>query len=144
MFCSSISLLLKLAQLFIYLNNFSKHCSSSWSRIKKDFPKLLSVGFYLQMVIYIFSFMFVAVSRNECFCPHPWQWQIGTLCVFFAWIMLIFHLNGLPSIGIYIGILWKIIHKFLLVSIIAGLLILAFGFAFYMAFYEPTLPVSFM
>ena len=85
----------------------------------------------------------MAVSSNNCFCIHRWQWQVGTVAVFLSWISFIIYISDLPSIGLNLQILWTIIYRFLTVALIAILLLLAFGFAFYMAFYEPQLPVSF-
>ena len=52
-------------------------------------------------------------------------------------------LNKWPALGIYIGIIRKITIRFLSVSVIAILLLISFTFTFYMAFYEPDLPVSY-
>ena len=98
---------------------------------------------YLEVPLFILSFAFVGVLHHKCLCPHRGQWQAGIIAVFFAWMDLLLFLNKWPNLGVYIGMLQKIIIKFLAVAIIAILLLLAFGFAFYMAFYEPDLPVSF-
>ena len=97
---------------------------------------------YLEIPLYIFSVIFVNVIHRECLCPSRGQWQIGTIAVFLAWVNLLLFMNKWPDLGIYISMLWRIILNFLKVSIIALFLIIAFGFAFYMAFYEPDLPVS--
>ena len=100
-----------------------------------------SLSNYLEIPMYLLSIAFVATT-NSCFCPSPLQWQAGTVAVFFAWINFILFLNKWPDLGIYIGIVWKITIRFLSVSVIATLLLLSFTFAFFMAFYEPDLPVS--
>ena len=97
---------------------------------------------YLEVPMYILSITFVSVFQHECLCPSRGQWQAGIIAVFFAWIDVLLFLNKWPSIGVYMEMLWKIILRFLKVSIIAVLLLFAFGLAFYMAFYEPDLPVS--
>ena len=96
---------------------------------------------YLEIILYVFSIAFVAVF-SECACPTNGQWQIGTVAVFFAWIDLLLFLYKLPKIGIYVGMMWQIALRFLKVVFMAILLSLAFTFAFYMAFYEPNIPVS--
>ena len=130
---NAISLLFTLVQI-----NKSNHVPWSWQWIKMLFSPILNRG----NAISISSIFFVAVSQSNCFCPNRWQWQFGTVAVFLTWISFILFLSDLSSIGVNIRILLKIIYRFLTVSIIAILLILAFGFAFYMAFYEPKLPVS--
>lgn len=95
---------------------------------------------YIEIVLYSFSIGFVIVF-DDCYCPTSAQWQIGTVTVFFAWIDLLMFLYKLPKIGIYVGMMLQITQRFLNVVIIAVLLSLAFGFAFYMAFFEPSIPV---
>ena len=97
---------------------------------------------YVEIPLYTLSLIFVNVIHRECLCPSRGQWQIGTIAVFLAWVDLLLFMNKWPDLGIYISMLWRIIVNFLKVSIIALFLIIAFGFAFYMAFYEPDLPVS--
>ena len=97
---------------------------------------------YVEVPMYILSITFVSVFQHVCLCPSREQWQAGIIAVFFAWINLLLFLNKWPSLGIYLEMLWKIILRFLKVSIIAVLLLFAFGLAFYMAFYEPDLQVS--
>ena len=96
---------------------------------------------YLEITLYTFSIAFVVVF-DDCFCPSDSQWQIGTVAVFFAWMNLLLFFYKLPKIGIYVGMMLQITRRFLDVVIIAVLLSLAFGFAFYMAFYEPSIPVG--
>ena len=97
---------------------------------------------YVEVPLYILTFVFVGVLHHKCLCPYRGQWQAGIIAVFFAWMDLLLFLNKWPILGVYIGMLQKIILRFLTVAIIAILLLLAFGLAFYMAFYEPDLPVS--
>ena len=97
---------------------------------------------YLEIPIFILSISFAGIFHNDCFCPSSTQWQAGIVAVFLAWMDLLLFLNELPAYGIYIAMLWKILLKFMKVSIIAFLLHVAFTFAFYMAFYEPQLTVS--
>ena len=101
-----------------------------------------SLSNYLEIPMYLLSIAFMATT-NSCFCPSPLQWQAGTVAVFFAWIDFILFLNKWPALGIYIGIIRKITIRFLSVSVIAILLLISFTFTFYMAFYEPDLPVSY-
>ena len=97
---------------------------------------------YIEVPMYILSAVFLTVLHRDCLCPSHGQWQAGTVSLLLAWITLLLFLNKWPSLGIYIGMLWQIVLRFLMVAIIIVLLLIAFMFAFYMAFYEPSLPVS--
>lgn len=108
-----------------------------WNRFKSHIRRET-----FTLVFSVCSILFMAVSPNNCFCPRRWQWQCGTVAVFLSWISFIIYISDLPSIGFNLKILLTIIYRFLTVALIAVLLLLAFGFAFYMTFYEPKLPVS--
>ena len=85
-------------------------------------------------------FMIIAVL-NECFCPTSPHWQLGTCVVFLAWIDLLTFLYKFPKLGMYLVMMERIVKKFVRVMVLAVLVFLGFGFAFYMTFYEP-IPVS--
>lgn len=122
-----------------YLKTRQCPCNpKSW--INWDYFKTLSN--YLEVPMYTLSIVFVSVFNNDCLCPSRGQWQAGIIAVFLAWIALILFLNKWPTLGVYIAMLGKIIMRFVTVLIIGFLLIIAFGLAFYMTFYEPDLPVS--
>ena len=97
---------------------------------------------YIEVPLFVFSIIFCAVFGTTCFCPYNFQWQFGIIAVLLGWLNLIFFLRNLPKSGIYIGMLLHISRTFLKTGILAFLLILAFSFAFYMAFFDPTLLVS--
>lgn len=142
-FLSVFRLLLEFGQLIntrrlIQLLCCSKEKDDTWV-IKPEY--FHSPSNYLEIPMYILSIAFVGTT-NSCFCPSRIQWQAGTVAMFFGWVDFILFLNKWPDLGIYIGIIWKITIRFLSVSLIAILLLLAFTFTFYMAFYEPDLPVS--
>ena len=73
---------------------------------------------------------------NDCWCAPPWQWQIGALAVFMAYINFLYILKGLPLLGVYIPInmLFNIVTTFLKLIYLPILLILSFAFPFYMLF----------
>ena len=99
---------------------------------------------YIELSLYFFSIVFVLVffRSGDCLCPTKLQWEIGTVAVFFAWINLLLFLHKLPSVGVYVGMMWQIIKSFMKAIILALLLSVAFGLVFYMAFYDPNVPVS--
>ena len=79
-------------------------------------------------IIFVFGFW------NDCWCAPAWQWQIGALAVFLAYVNLILHLRGLPVVGVYINLLISIVFKFIQLLYLTILLILAFAIPFYMVF----------
>ena len=71
---------------------------------------------------------------NDCWCAPPWQWQIGALAVFLAYINLLMLLKGMPWLGIYINMFLNIVFEFMKLILLPFLLILSFAFPFYMLF----------
>ena len=52
---------------------------------------------YLDIVLYISCIIFVSSALNNCACPTKWQWQIGCIAVFLAWIDLLIFLRMAPG-----------------------------------------------
>ena len=89
------------------------------------------------------SIIFVVVTK-QCVCPAIRQWQLGTVVTFFAWIDLLTFLYKFPKFGVYLLMMEHIVKKCVRVIVIAFLFSLAFGFAFYMTFYDPNVPVIYI
>ena len=94
--------------------------------------------FVLDFTLFFLSpiFMITAVS-NECFCPTSSHWQLGTCVVFLAWIDLLTFLYKFPKLSVYLLMMERIVKNFVTVMVLAVLVFVGFGFAFYMTFYEP-------
>ena len=90
----------------------------------------------LRQFTFIFAIIFVFGFVNDCWCAPPWQWQIGALAVFMAYINLILLLKGVPllNFGVYINMLLNIVFEFMKLILLPFLLILSFAFPFYMLF----------
>ena len=142
--CSLVRLFLELVELSHLKGLCERIRQERWRIIQTiiDWKYFQSASNYIEIPLFILSIVFVSVFHHECLCPTHAQWQAGIIAVFLAWIDLIFYLEKLPLIGIYVQMLLQIIKNFCKVSIMAIFLLLAFGLAFYMAFYEPDLPVS--
>ena len=52
---------------------------------------------YLDILLYISSFFFIFPATNYCACLNKWQWQIGCVAVFLAWIDLLTFLRMGPG-----------------------------------------------
>ena len=92
---------------------------------------------YLEIVLFSGSIIFAFIFATDCFCPTPWQWQIGALCLFLGWIDLVILMRKFPVTGIYVVMFMNIFYIFLKMAFLAVLLILAFAFSFYMLFHDP-------
>ena len=88
----------------------------------------------LRAITFIFTIIFVFGFVNDCWCAPPWQWQIGALAVFLAYINLLMLLKGMPWLGIYINMFLNIVFEFMKLILLPFLLILSFAFPFYMLF----------
>ena len=90
----------------------------------------------LRAITYILTIIFVFGFHNDCWCAPPWQWQIGALAVFMAYINFLMHLKVMPLfyIGIYINMLLKIVIDFIKLMFLPIFLIFSFAFPFYMLF----------
>ena len=91
--------------------------------------------------MYILSIPFVNIN-HECSCLSHLQWQAGIIAVFLAWLDLLTYIELWPSLGIYVGMLKTIAKRFLSAAILGIVLLLAFSFAFFMAFHDPKFQVS--
>ena len=89
------------------------------------------------------TLLFTSAILEECLCAAKWQWRVGTMTVFVAWIRLFFELHQVPMVGLYVEMLQKILYQFINVSLVAVVLVFSFGIPFYMAFHDPTVEVVF-
>ena len=105
-------------------------CESEFNRY------FLSTENYIEVLAYVSSIMFVSHFGTNCWCPTNWQWQLGAIAVFLAWINLILFLKRVPHLDIYILIFNTILQSFLKFALIAFLFVMAFGIAFYMILYK--------
>lgn len=96
----------------------------------------------IQIPMLIFTLLFASAILEECLCAAKWQWRIGTVTVFIAWMRLFFELHQFPMIGLYVEMLQKILQQFINVSVVAAVLVFSFGIPFYMAFHDPAAEVG--
>ena len=106
---------------------------------KKYFVSLVN---WIEITIYVFSLIFVWVFHDKCLCPYRWQWQLGIVAIFFAWINLMILFSDFPLTGVYVLMFTTICRTFLKIVILFLLLNIAFALTFFMIFYEPSVVVS--
>ena len=97
---------------------------------------------WLENIVFVASIIFVWIFHNDCYCSTVWQWQVGVIAVFFAWINLIIFVQKLPQTGIYVVMFISIFYTFMKMLILSFLLVVSFTLAFYMLFYRPANIVS--
>ena len=56
---------------------------------------------WVEIPLFICSIAFVLVFGNECLCPRAWQWQIGILALFLAWLDLILFMRKVRLMGMF-------------------------------------------
>ena len=54
---------------------------------------------WVEVPLFIFAIMFVAVFDRECLCPRDWQWQVGIVAVFLVWVDLILYMRRVRVLG---------------------------------------------
>ena len=101
------------------------------------------LGNNLNISVYILSFYFSFFVGNKCLCPSYGQWQVGIVVILLAWVNLLYILKKWPRLGKYIAMFQVVMVRFMRVLIIAVVLLVAYSLAFYMAFHESGLHVSY-
>lgn len=96
---------------------------------------------WIELTLFVFSIIFGCLFWSQCLCPKGWQWQIGTIAVFLAWIDLMLFFDKFPWIGIYVLMFVKVVSTFVKALFVSCLLVIAFALTLYMCFYEPTIQV---
>lgn len=60
-----------------------------------------------------------------------WQWQLGALAIFFAWMSLVLFIQKIPKFGIYVVMFIDVFSTFINFFPVFFLFIIAFALAFY-------------
>ena len=131
-FTASIVIILALFRLFLEM----------YQMISQGLRYLLDWVNWMEWFLFVCTVIFASVFHADCLCVRDWQWQIGIVAVFLGWIELMFFLSKLPLIGIYVVMFLEILKTVLKIIIFSFLLLVAFGLAFYMAFFEPNITVK--
>ena len=97
---------------------------------------------WVEICQYISTCIFVWIYHDDCFCAVFWQWEVGVAAVFLSWIVMILFVTKIPFFGIYVLILIRILFTFLKFTLLAILLVVAFGLSFYMTFFDFNVVVS--
>ena len=109
-------------------------------RVKLNY--FISLVNWMELTLYILSIIFVLVFHDKCLCPFRWQWQIGIVAVFLAWINLMIFFSKFPLTGVYVLMFTTICYTFLKILVLSLLLVIAFALTFFLIFHEPSVMVG--
>ena len=113
-------------------------------KLRKEYFSNINVLFdWADIPSYILTIIFAMIFHYDCPCPEPWQWQVGIIGLFLAWLTLLKFANKFPVVSTYLLMFWKIIETFVKVALSIGIpLVLAFAWPFYLALHDPEVSVS--
>ena len=104
--------------------------------IRRKLQYLTEYDNYIQVALFICSFIFVVPTGHDCWCTPSWKWQIGVFAVFLGWLNCIILLQNWPVWGRPAAMLLNVYLNFAKLVYLPILLILTFGFPFYMMFVQ--------
>lgn len=55
----------------------------------------------VEVTLFVCAIIFAVIFFRICYCPMVWQWEVGVVAVFLAWIDLIIFLRKNPLTGMY-------------------------------------------
>ena len=113
---------------FLAFEVWFRYVMREWSDFYFLFEALVRGSVFLLTIIFVCGFW------NDCWCAPPWQWQIGALTLFMAYINILLTLKRMPILGVPITMLLNIVVTFIKLIYLPVLLILAFAIPFYMVF----------
>ncbi|XP_035826279.1 transient receptor potential cation channel subfamily A member 1 homolog [Aplysia californica] len=91
----------------------------------------------IEWIVYVTALLLV-ISFNDCQREtgyrYVWQWHLGAISVFLAWMDLVLFIQKFPQFGIYVVMFTDILRTFSQFFIVFFLFIIAFALAFYSLF----------
>ncbi|KAK7502989.1 hypothetical protein BaRGS_00005615 [Batillaria attramentaria] len=91
----------------------------------------------IEWTTYVTALLLV-ISFNECQretgLRYNWQWQLGAISIFLAWLNLVLFIQKFPQLGIYVVMFTDVLYTFCQFFIVFFLFIVAFALAFYAVF----------
>lgn len=88
----------------------------------------------IEWITYSFAFLLV-VDVNSCEqetgLRTPWQWQMGAIAIFLAWLNLVLFIRKVPRFGIYVVMFTDVLYTFVQFFPVFFLFIVAFALAFF-------------
>ncbi|XP_076445095.1 uncharacterized protein LOC143283004 [Babylonia areolata] len=95
----------------------------------------------IEWTIYVTALLLV-ISFNECMrdtgYKYDWQWSVGAVSVFLAWINLVLFIQRFPQLGIYVVMFTEVLYTFIKFFVVVFIFIVAFALAFFMVLQKQT------
>ena len=88
---------------------------------KKYFTSIHALLDWIDIPSYVLTIVFSVIFHYECPCPEVWQWQIGIIGLFLAWLTLFKFANKFPIISKYVLMFGRIIETFGKVALTIGI-----------------------
>ncbi|CAI9718034.1 transient receptor potential cation channel subfamily A member 1 homolog [Octopus vulgaris] len=88
----------------------------------------------LDWVTYLFAILFVlgfSQCQQQVLYIEEWQWNLGSIGIFLAWIDLVLYVQKVPRFGIYVVMFTDILYTFIQFAVVFSLFIVAFAFGFF-------------
>ncbi|XP_033741695.1 transient receptor potential cation channel subfamily A member 1 homolog [Pecten maximus] len=113
---------------------------SAWNLLRELLQiyqaKLQYLGWenFIEWLTYVFALLLV-IDFQECQRStgyrFDWQWSLGAIAIFLAWIDLVLFLQKFPRFGIYVVMFKDILNTFIQFFVVFFLFIVAFALGFY-------------
>ncbi|XP_014772761.1 transient receptor potential cation channel subfamily A member 1 homolog [Octopus bimaculoides] len=88
----------------------------------------------LDWLTYLFAILFVlgfSQCQQQVLYIEEWQWNLGSIGIFLAWIDLVLYVQKVPRFGIYVVMFTDILYTFIQFAVVFSLFIVAFAFGFF-------------
>ncbi|GFS41325.1 transient receptor potential cation channel subfamily A member 1 homolog [Trichonephila inaurata madagascariensis] len=103
-------------------------------QIHQNGRRYLNLENALEWSCYLSALIFVA-DLTECSSEsgirEVWQWELGSLSIFSAWMVLLMFISKFPFLGIYVIMFFQILSTFVNFSFVFFLFVVAFALGFY-------------
>lgn len=95
----SLLAFLQAAAILIIIISITRLALECYQFIQLVQDYFLDLSNWVEIPLFICSIIFALVFDHECLCPRRWQWQIGILALFLAWLDLIFFMRKVRLMG---------------------------------------------
>ncbi|KAK3893875.1 hypothetical protein Pcinc_002317 [Petrolisthes cinctipes] len=100
------------------------------AQIYQAWTAYLSVENLVEWCCYVCAVLFVS-DTHQCPLKEEWQWQVGAMAVFLAWLNLLLYIRVFNFFGIYVIMFTEILTTFISFFVVFFFFIIAFAFSFY-------------
>ena len=95
----SVVVFLQIAAILIIIMSVSRLALECYQFIQLVQNYFSDLSNWMEIPLFICSIIFALVFDHECLCPQGWQWQIGILALFLAWLDLILFMRKVRLMG---------------------------------------------